>query len=128
MTTRAGPSSRRPWPLIVGALVAASALRSTHDALGLIARLPRDQAEAVLLRAVMGLDAKTAAKVAIYQRSANWIMPRKDRLYAPRTQRLLTRFPALAKLYHKTQWFVFGEMQLTPLMKQVRPVQALISL
>jgi len=29
----------------------------------LIARLPRDQGEAVLLRAVMGLDAKTAAKV-----------------------------------------------------------------
>lgn len=36
---------------------------STRDALALIARLPRDQAEAVLLRAVMGLDAKTAAKV-----------------------------------------------------------------
>jgi len=36
---------------------------STRAALALIARLPRDQAEAVLLRAVMGLDAKTAAKV-----------------------------------------------------------------
>jgi RNA polymerase sigma-70 factor (ECF subfamily) len=36
---------------------------STRDALALIARLPRDQGEAVLLRAVMGLDAKTAAKV-----------------------------------------------------------------
>ncbi|HEX9207843.1 MAG TPA: NAD(P)/FAD-dependent oxidoreductase [Steroidobacteraceae bacterium] len=69
--------------------------------------------------------APLVARLTIFQRSANWIMPRKDRLYAPRTQRLLTRFPALAKLYHKTQWFVFGEMQLTPLMKQVRPVQAL---
>ena len=36
----------------------------TEAALGLIAALPPDQAEAVLLRAVMGLDAKTAASVA----------------------------------------------------------------
>lgn len=36
---------------------------STRAALALIARLPRDQGEAVLLRAVIGLDAKTAAKV-----------------------------------------------------------------
>lgn len=35
----------------------------TDAALELIAKLPRDQAEAVLLRAVMGLDAKAAAKV-----------------------------------------------------------------
>jgi RNA polymerase sigma-70 factor (ECF subfamily) len=36
---------------------------STDDAIALIAALPRDQAEAVLLRAVMGLDVATAAKV-----------------------------------------------------------------
>lgn len=36
---------------------------STRDALALIASLPREQGEAVLLRTVMGLDAKTAAKV-----------------------------------------------------------------
>jgi len=35
----------------------------TDAALELISKLPRDQAEAVLLRAVMGLDAKAAAKV-----------------------------------------------------------------
>jgi cation diffusion facilitator CzcD-associated flavoprotein CzcO len=69
--------------------------------------------------------APLAAELTIFQRSANWLLPRKDRLYAPRTQRLLTRFPALAKLYHDMQWFVFGEMQLTPLMKQVKPVQAI---
>ncbi len=69
--------------------------------------------------------APLAQKITVFQRSANWLMPRKDRLYAPRTQRLLTRFPALAKLYHDVQWFVFGELQLTPLMKQVRPIQAL---
>jgi RNA polymerase sigma-70 factor (ECF subfamily) len=44
---------------------AASAIEAvgTDEALRLIAALPPDQAEAVLLRAVAGLDAKTAAKV-----------------------------------------------------------------
>lgn len=36
---------------------------ATDAALALIARLPTDQAEAVLLRVVVGLDAKAAAKV-----------------------------------------------------------------
>lgn len=36
---------------------------ATDAALALIASLPRDQAEAVLLRVVMGLDAKSAARV-----------------------------------------------------------------
>lgn len=36
---------------------------STEAALALIATLPRDQAEAVLLRAVVGLDAKAAGQV-----------------------------------------------------------------
>lgn len=36
---------------------------STEDAVALIATLPPDQAEAVMLRAVIGLDAKTAGKV-----------------------------------------------------------------
>jgi RNA polymerase sigma-70 factor (ECF subfamily) len=38
-------------------------LLSTDAAIALIARLPDDQAEAVLLRVVMGLDAATAGKV-----------------------------------------------------------------
>lgn len=41
----------------------ALALFSTREALQLIATLPQDQAEAVLLRAVIGLDAKTAGAV-----------------------------------------------------------------
>ena len=69
--------------------------------------------------------APQVAQLTVFQRSPNWLMPRKDRLYAPRTQRLLTRWPRLAKLYHDCQWFFFGEVQLTPLMKQVRPVQAI---
>ncbi|MFE6866899.1 RNA polymerase sigma factor [Kitasatospora sp. NPDC057692] len=42
---------------------AALASVGTSDALALISRLPRDQAEAVLLRVVMGLDAESAAQV-----------------------------------------------------------------
>jgi RNA polymerase sigma-70 factor, ECF subfamily len=43
--------------------VAVVAAVSTEAALALIARLPRDQAQAVLLRVVLGFDANTAAEV-----------------------------------------------------------------
>jgi cation diffusion facilitator CzcD-associated flavoprotein CzcO len=67
--------------------------------------------------------APLAAQLTIFQRSANWLLPRKDCLYSPRLHRRMARWPWLAKLRHQFQWFWFGEMQLTPLMKQVRPVQ-----
>jgi cation diffusion facilitator CzcD-associated flavoprotein CzcO len=67
--------------------------------------------------------APLASQLTIFQRSANWLLPRKDRLYSPRLQRRMTRWPWLAKLRHDFQWFFFGELQLTPLMKQVRVVQ-----
>jgi cation diffusion facilitator CzcD-associated flavoprotein CzcO len=67
--------------------------------------------------------APLASHLTIFQRSANWLLPRKDRLYSPRLQRRMTRWPRLAKLRHDAQWFFFGELQLTPLMKQVRFVQ-----
>jgi cation diffusion facilitator CzcD-associated flavoprotein CzcO len=67
--------------------------------------------------------APLASQLTIFQRSANWLLPRKDRLYSPRLQRRMTRWPWLAKLRHDFQWFFFGELQLTPLMKQVRFVQ-----
>jgi RNA polymerase sigma-70 factor (ECF subfamily) len=68
-------AARRPPPILVPAEdlaglaarddTAATALDAvaTHTAVRLIASLPPDQAEAVLLRAVIGLDAATAAKV-----------------------------------------------------------------
>jgi len=67
--------------------------------------------------------APLAAQLTIFQRSANWLLPRKDRLYTARTLRRMTRWPWLARLRHWAQWFFFGELQLTPLMKQVRVVQ-----
>jgi RNA polymerase sigma-70 factor (ECF subfamily) len=68
-------ASRRPRPAAIPAEellsvaatddTAAAALDSvsTDTALGMIGTLPRDQAEAVLLRVVVGLDAKSAGRV-----------------------------------------------------------------
>jgi len=72
--------------------------------------------------------APLAAQLTIFQRSANWLMPRKDCLYSPRLHRRMARWPWLARLRHQFQWFFFGEMQLTPLMKQVRVVQWLATI
>jgi cation diffusion facilitator CzcD-associated flavoprotein CzcO len=72
--------------------------------------------------------APLAAQLTIFQRSANWLMPRKDCLYSPRLHRWMGRWPWLARLRHQFQWFFFGEMQLTPLMKQVRVVQWLATI
>ena len=67
--------SRRPKPATVTAeelayfaasddtAMAAMDSVATDSALGLIGTLPRDQAEAVLLRVVVGLDAKSAGRV-----------------------------------------------------------------
>ena len=57
--------------------------------------------------------APLVAQLTVFQRSANWLLPRKDKLYSPRTQRRMTRWPWLAKLRHDWQWFFFGELQLT---------------
>jgi len=72
--------------------------------------------------------APLATQLTIFQRSANWLMPRKDCLYSPRLHRWMARWPWLARLRHQFQWFVFGELQLTPLMKQVRVVQWLATI
>jgi cation diffusion facilitator CzcD-associated flavoprotein CzcO len=66
--------------------------------------------------------APRVAQLTVFQRSANWLLPRKDKLYSPRLHRMMARWPWLARLRHDFQWLFFGEMQLTPLMKQVRPV------
>ncbi len=67
--------------------------------------------------------APLASQLTVFQRSANWLLPRKDRLYKPWLHRLMARWPSLAKAYHVGQWFFFGEMMLTPLMKRVRVAQ-----
>jgi cation diffusion facilitator CzcD-associated flavoprotein CzcO len=67
--------------------------------------------------------APLASQLTIFQRSANWLLPRSDKLYAPWLHRAMKRWPWLAKLRHDWQWFFFGEMMLTPLMKRVRIAQ-----
>jgi RNA polymerase sigma-70 factor, ECF subfamily len=51
------------WPAADDTAQRAIDAVATHAAVALIATLPPDQAEAVLLRAVLGLDARTAAQV-----------------------------------------------------------------
>jgi RNA polymerase sigma-70 factor (ECF subfamily) len=48
-------------PIDVGSLTVASI--GSEEALALIASLPRDQAEAIMLRTVLGFDAPTAARI-----------------------------------------------------------------
>ncbi|MFD0523843.1 RNA polymerase sigma factor [Paractinoplanes durhamensis] len=68
--TRRRPVSAVPIELVAVDLIAAQdtaeqvlEILGTDDAVALIASLPRDQAEAVMLRAVLGLDAASAGKV-----------------------------------------------------------------
>jgi RNA polymerase sigma-70 factor (ECF subfamily) len=51
------------WPAAADTAQSAIDTVATHNAVALIATLPPDQAEAVLLRAVLGLDAITAGQV-----------------------------------------------------------------
>ncbi|HEY2044168.1 MAG TPA: RNA polymerase sigma factor [Jatrophihabitans sp.] len=57
--------TERLIPIAAGTDTANQAMEaiSTAEAIALIASLPQDQAEAVMLRAVVGLDAKTAGQV-----------------------------------------------------------------
>jgi cation diffusion facilitator CzcD-associated flavoprotein CzcO len=70
--------------------------------------------------------APLAERLTVFQRSPNWLLPRKDRLYSPRFHRILGRWPRLAKAYHDAQWFFFGELTLTPLMKRVSWMQWIV--
>src|SRR5437762_1108986 len=42
--------------------------------------------------------------LSIFQRSANWMLPRGDRAYTERERRWLTRFPLLARLHSWSIW------------------------
>jgi cation diffusion facilitator CzcD-associated flavoprotein CzcO len=61
------------------------------------------------------------AQLTIFQRSANWLLTRRDKLYSPRLHRRMKRWPWLARLRHDFQWFFFGEMQLTPSRRRCAP-------
>ncbi|MEM7278141.1 MAG: NAD(P)/FAD-dependent oxidoreductase [Pseudomonadota bacterium] len=53
--------------------------------------------------------AKTAAQVAVFQRTPNYIAPRNDRAYTEKEKRRFARWPKFARLY---RWFIFMRMEL----------------
>ena len=60
--------------------------------------------------------AKTAAHVSVFQRSANWVLPKQDRVYLPFEQWLSDKLPWLTRLYRFRLW-LFGELFLFGIMR-----------
>jgi len=52
--------------------------------------------------------AKKAAKLTIFQRSANWIVPRGDYAYSERAKKIFRAFPALQRVY---RWFFYWQLE-----------------
>jgi cation diffusion facilitator CzcD-associated flavoprotein CzcO len=52
--------------------------------------------------------AKQAAKLTIFQRSANWVVPRGDYAYSERAKRIFRAVPALQRLY---RWFFYWQLE-----------------
>lgn len=63
--------------------------------------------------------AKVAAHVSVFQRSANWVLPKQDRPYRPWEQWLSDRLPWLTKLYRFRLW-LFGDLFLFAIMRRNR--------
>jgi len=45
----------------------------------------------------------------VFQRSANWMIPRNDRAYREREKRIFARFPRIARLYRWWLWFTYEQ-------------------
>lgn len=50
--------------------------------------------------------ASRVARLNVFQRSANWILPKNDLAYSEREKGRFTRFPALARAYRWLLWFI----------------------
>jgi cation diffusion facilitator CzcD-associated flavoprotein CzcO len=68
--------------------------------------------------------APTVRYLTILQRSANWMLPRRDRAYTAAERARFTRFPWLARLYRWSLWLQY-EMQF-PAFRGNRPMQAMM--
>ncbi len=53
--------------------------------------------------------AKQVRHLTVFQRSANWMIPRKDRPYSPKQIERFTRWPWLARLY---RWWIWASFEL----------------
>jgi len=54
--------------------------------------------------------AKTAGEIIVFQRSANWMLPKQDRLYREWEKKLVSRFPNLLKLYRTKIFTLAGAL------------------
>jgi len=53
--------------------------------------------------------APRVARLSVFQRTANWMIPRGDRAYTPTERWLFRHVPGLARLY---RWFIWGRQEL----------------
>ncbi len=51
---------------------------------------------------------KIAKSVTVFQRTANWMLPKQDRLYKEWEKKLVMRFPFLLKMYRFRLWMLGG--------------------
>ncbi len=63
--------------------------------------------------------APQAAHLTVFQRSANWVVPKRDRPYRPWEQWLADRVPLITRLYRLRLW-LRGELLLYPAMRRNR--------
>jgi len=54
--------------------------------------------------------AKTAERVIIFQRSANWMLPKQDRMYKNWEKNLVRKVPFLLRLYRLRIWLIGGAL------------------
>jgi cation diffusion facilitator CzcD-associated flavoprotein CzcO len=54
--------------------------------------------------------APKVGKLTIFQRSANWMVPRGDRAYTPREKWVFTHVPGVARLY---RWWIWARLEAT---------------
>jgi cation diffusion facilitator CzcD-associated flavoprotein CzcO len=67
--------------------------------------------------------AEDAAHVTVFQRSANWVVPKQDRPYRPWEQWISDRIPLIARLYRLRIW-LRGELLILPAMRKNKLAQA----
>ena len=67
--------------------------------------------------------AATVARLTVFQRSANWVLPKKNRPYQAWEQRLVRRWPVLMRLY-RLSLSLQAEWLLLPAMRNNRLIQS----
>ena len=70
--------------------------------------------------------AKQAARLSVFQRSPNWVLPKQDRPYAAWEQWLSDHIPGIAKLYRLRLW-LRAELIIFPLMRGNRWLAKLVT-